>query len=176
MFRAHRLRGDAGGAEAVQEAGPGLSHLQPDEAEGEDMATEEEVIIEEEDMAIEEDDIAIEDENTDNMRAEEQVEKVSVWSGNNARAREGRLPGQPGIVVVSGVWCRLNLNSVDESEEAVVGTPEEAEAVVETPEGAGAVVAKRCRCQTICLAKNRLEEGEIRIERGLSRQDTGKTY
>ena len=68
------------------------------------MATEDEVMaIEEEDMAIEEDHMAIEDENTDNMRAEEQVEKVSVWSGNNARAREGRLPGQPGIVVVSGV-------------------------------------------------------------------------
>ena len=40
------------------------------------MATEDEVMaIEEEDMAIEEDHMAIEDENTDNMRAEEEVEK-----------------------------------------------------------------------------------------------------
>ena len=76
MFWAHLLRGDAGGTEAVQEAGPGQSHLQPDEAEEEDMATEDEVMaIEEEDMAIEEDHMAIEDENTDNMRAEEKVEK-----------------------------------------------------------------------------------------------------
>ena len=76
------------------------------------MATEDEVMaIGEDDMAIEEDHMAIEDENTDNMRAEEQVEKVSVWSGNNARAREGRLPGQPGIVVMSGVWCRLFLRT-----------------------------------------------------------------
>ena len=76
MFWAHLLRGDAGGTEAVQEAGPGRSHLQPDEAEEEDMATEDEVMaIEEEDMAIEEDHMAIEDENTDNMRAEEKVEK-----------------------------------------------------------------------------------------------------
>ena len=53
-----------------------------------------------------------------------------------------------------------------EEAEAVVGTSEEAEAVVETPEGAGAVVAKRCRCRTIFLAKNGLEEGEIRKGRG----------
>ena len=40
------------------------------------MATEDEVMaIEEEDMGIEEDHMAIEDENTDNMRAEEKVEK-----------------------------------------------------------------------------------------------------
>ena len=69
MFRAHLLRGDAGGTEAVQEAGPGRSHLQPDKAEEEDMATEDEV------MAIEEDHMAIEEENTDNMRAEGKVEK-----------------------------------------------------------------------------------------------------
>ena len=55
-----------------------------------------------------------------------------------------------------------------EEAEAVVGTSEEAEAVVETPEGAGAVVAKRCRCRTIFLAKNGLEEGEIRKGRGQS--------
>ena len=48
-----------------------------------------------------------------------------------------------------------------EEAEAVVGTSEEAEAVVETPEGSGAMVAK-----TICLAKNGLEEGEIRKGRG----------
>ena len=44
-----------------------------------------------------------------------------------------------------------------EEAEAVVGTSEEAE----TPEGSGAVVAK-----TICLAKNGLEEGDIRKGRG----------